>query len=84
MYLFVVEQWEQADRDVVMAMYAVRARSVADCVDVLFEQYARGNSQEELRAVRTWIRAKVEVSTKMRLCHRYSKSKVVGNMIYAG
>ena len=83
MYLFLVDKWGDDYSDLAAAMYAVRARSSADCVNVLYDMFASG-TLEERRHERVLIQKQVEESKKDRLYHRYSTSKVFDFMIYSG
>ena len=84
MYLFVVQKWQEDYADVVAAMYAVRARSSADCADVLCDRFYVTGKTQESRDERELIKKQVAVSKKARLFYRYSTSQVFDHMIYGG
>ena len=84
MYLFVVHKWQKGYGDVVAAMFTVRARSSADCVDVLCDRFYVTGKCQESRDERELIKKQVAVSKKARLFYRYSTSQVFDHMIYGG
>ena len=81
MYMYVVEKWEEDYGAVVAAMYAVRARSSADCVDVLCDRFVKGTTQE-IRDERELVEKQVAVSKRARLYYRYSTSQIFDFMIH--
>ena len=81
MYLFLVDKWGEDYSEFAAAMYAVRARSAADCVEVLCDRFASGTT-ETSRDERELIRQEVAISKKARLYHRYSSSRIFDEMMY--
>ena len=84
MFIFLVQYWvpmELYDHDIFGGLYAVRAKNVEDCVELLFQKYGRNtrlmNTTEKLRVVREQIQTQVMVSVKVKMYHRYKQSKVL-------
>ena len=84
MFVFFVDHWAPPSGWVIEAFYAVRARNVEDCVAVLYKEYVNEDTREENIAMRERVRAQVMESKKVKLFHKYAKSKVVADMVYAG
>jgi len=81
MYLFLVDKWGEDFSDLAAAMYAVRARSAADCVEVLCDDFLSG-TPEERRDQRELIQQQLAGSRKARLYYRYSTSTIFDMMEY--
>jgi hypothetical protein len=85
MFIYLVEYWVplelcNSEVDVYGGLFAVRARDVEDCVEVIFEkycQYASRTQPETIPALRGQIRNEVMLATKVKLSHRYRESKVL-------
>ena len=84
MFIFLVDHWAPPKDWVIDASYAVRARNVEDCVQVLCEAYVDEDTAEKQSAMRENVRAEVMRSKKVKLFHQYAKSKVVSYWVYAG
>jgi len=84
MYMYTVEKWGNDYGTVVAAMYAVRARSSADCVDVLCDWFNITGKTQKSRDEREMVTKQVAVSRRARLYYRYSTSQVFDFMIYGG
>ena len=96
MFLFMVRYWvpfEFYDGDVFDGLYTVRARNVADCVEVIFQEYCQhveaifqeyrphANRKKKLTipVVREQILQQVMIATKVKLYHRYRESRVLAD-----
>jgi len=85
MFLFLVRYWvpfEFYDGDVLDGLYTVRARNVADCVEVIFQEYCQHASRRKpqtIPVVREQILKKVRLASKVKLYHRYRVSKVLAD-----
>ena len=84
MFIFLVDHWAPPTGWVIDAFYAVRARNVEDCVEVLCVACVIENTTEKEIEVREKVRAMVMESKKVKLFHQYAKSKVVAHLVYAG
>jgi len=96
MFVFLVRYWvpfEFYDGDILDGLYTVRARNVADCVEVIFQeycqhvkeivheysQYASRRKKQTIPVLREQILQKVMIATKVKLYHRYRESKVLAD-----